>query len=111
MLDVARAIVAARQHRPFSRTLHLADVIRAEVPRSNDGIDPATLGTDLTDNTDGVVKIHHMHLWCITPGRPMATMHAVLTAEACEIDTVSALRRRLTEHHGIAHITIEVERE
>ncbi|MCB2106822.1 MAG: 16S rRNA (cytosine(1402)-N(4))-methyltransferase RsmH, partial [Rhodobacteraceae bacterium] len=39
---VARAIVAARQHRPFSRTLHLADVIRAEVPRSNDGIDPAT---------------------------------------------------------------------
>ena len=39
---VARAIVEARQNRPFSRTLHLADVIRAEVPRSNDGIDPAT---------------------------------------------------------------------
>lgn len=76
-----------------------------------DGIDPAALGTDLTDNTDGVVKIHHMHLWCITPGRPMATMHAVLTVDACEIDTVSALRRRLTEHHGITHITIEVERE
>ncbi|MEN0653708.1 MULTISPECIES: cation diffusion facilitator family transporter [Hyphobacterium] len=76
-----------------------------------DGIDPAILGADLTNNTDGVVKIHHMHLWCITPGRPMATMHAVLTAEACEIKTVSALRRRLTEHHGIAHITIEVERE
>ncbi len=39
---VARAIVAARGERPFSRTLHLADVIRAEVRRSNDGIDPAT---------------------------------------------------------------------
>jgi 16S rRNA (cytosine1402-N4)-methyltransferase len=39
---VARAIVAARIERPFSRTLHLADVIRAEVRRSNDGIDPAT---------------------------------------------------------------------
>lgn len=39
---VARAIVAARSERPFSRTLHLADVIRAEVRRSNDGIDPAT---------------------------------------------------------------------
>ena len=39
---VARAIVAARSERPFSRTLHLADVIRAEVRRSHDGIDPAT---------------------------------------------------------------------
>jgi 16S rRNA (cytosine1402-N4)-methyltransferase len=39
---VARAIVAARAERPFSRTLRLADVIRAEVRRSHDGIDPAT---------------------------------------------------------------------
>jgi 16S rRNA (cytosine1402-N4)-methyltransferase len=39
---VARAIVAARAERPFSRTLRLADVIRAEVRRSQDGIDPAT---------------------------------------------------------------------
>ena len=39
---VARAIVAARLERPFSRTLHLADVIRAEVRRGGDGIDPAT---------------------------------------------------------------------
>ena len=39
---VARAIVSARQERPFSRTLRLADVIRAEVRRSHDGIDPAT---------------------------------------------------------------------
>lgn len=39
---VAKAIVAARLQRPFSRTLHLADVIRAEVRRAHDGIDPAT---------------------------------------------------------------------
>lgn len=39
---VARAIVEARRERPFSRTLRLADVIRAEVRRAQDGIDPAT---------------------------------------------------------------------
>ncbi len=39
---VAHAIVKARKTRPFSRTIHLADVIRAEVRRSQDGIDPAT---------------------------------------------------------------------
>ncbi len=39
---VAHAIVRARKTRPFSRTIHLADTIRAEVRRSLDGIDPAT---------------------------------------------------------------------
>ena len=39
---VAKAIVEARRNRPLSRTLHLADIIRAEVRRANDGIDPAT---------------------------------------------------------------------
>lgn len=39
---VAHAIVMARKTRPFSRTIHLADTIRAEVRRSQDGIDPAT---------------------------------------------------------------------
>jgi len=39
---VARAIVAARSERPISRTLRLADVIRAAVRRAHDGIDPAT---------------------------------------------------------------------
>lgn len=39
---IARAIVEARTNRPLSRTLQLADIIRAVIPRANDGIDPAT---------------------------------------------------------------------
>ncbi|MDG2244169.1 MAG: 16S rRNA (cytosine(1402)-N(4))-methyltransferase RsmH [Rhodospirillaceae bacterium] len=39
---IAQAIVMARKSHPFSRTIHLADTIRAEVKRSQDGIDPAT---------------------------------------------------------------------
>lgn len=39
---VARAVVAARQEAPIDRTGRLAAVIRSAVPRSNDGIDPAT---------------------------------------------------------------------
>lgn len=85
-----------------------AAILLESVP---DGVDLTALGADLADNTGGVVRVHHMHLWSITPGRTMATMHAVLTPDACEIVTVSALRERLKDHHGIAHITIEVERE
>ncbi len=39
---IARAIVAARRAAPFTRTAQLADVVRRVVPRSRDGIDPAT---------------------------------------------------------------------
>jgi 16S rRNA (cytosine1402-N4)-methyltransferase len=39
---VARAIVEARRTKPFERTLELAEVVRRVVPKSKDGIDPAT---------------------------------------------------------------------
>ncbi len=39
---VARAIVAARRAAPITRTLALAEIVRGAVPKSRDGIDPAT---------------------------------------------------------------------
>lgn len=39
---VARAIVARRKEQLFTRTTDLARTVRSVVPRSNDGVDPAT---------------------------------------------------------------------
>ncbi|UCH75424.1 MAG: 16S rRNA (cytosine(1402)-N(4))-methyltransferase RsmH, partial [Rhodospirillales bacterium] len=39
---IARAIVTAREVRPITGTLGLAGIVRQVVPRSRDGIDPAT---------------------------------------------------------------------
>ncbi|HET8726096.1 MAG TPA: 16S rRNA (cytosine(1402)-N(4))-methyltransferase RsmH, partial [Alphaproteobacteria bacterium] len=39
---VARAIAEARVSAPIERTLQLADIVRRVVPKSKDGIDPAT---------------------------------------------------------------------
>lgn len=39
---VARAIVAARKESPIETTSALANIVRSAVPRSKDGIDPAT---------------------------------------------------------------------
>ena len=39
---VARAIVAAREAGPITRTEQLAEIVRRAVPRAKDGIDPAT---------------------------------------------------------------------
>ncbi|QJE72270.1 16S rRNA (cytosine(1402)-N(4))-methyltransferase RsmH [Aerophototrophica crusticola] len=39
---IARAIVERRKTQPFARTGDLADLVRSVVPKSKDGIDPAT---------------------------------------------------------------------
>jgi 16S rRNA (cytosine1402-N4)-methyltransferase len=39
---IARAITAARQRRPIRRTIELAEIVRAAVPQSEPGQDPAT---------------------------------------------------------------------
>jgi 16S rRNA (cytosine1402-N4)-methyltransferase len=39
---IARAIVLARQRRPIRRTTELADIVRAAIPKSEPGQDPAT---------------------------------------------------------------------
>jgi 16S rRNA (cytosine1402-N4)-methyltransferase len=39
---IAHAIIEARRGTPITRTLHLAELIRAVLPRARDGIDPAT---------------------------------------------------------------------
>jgi 16S rRNA (cytosine1402-N4)-methyltransferase len=39
---VARAIVAQRRQRPIRRTLELAEIVRAAVPKAEPGLDPAT---------------------------------------------------------------------
>lgn len=39
---IARAIVAARQRQPIARTLALAEIVRAAMPRVEPGLDPAT---------------------------------------------------------------------
>jgi 16S rRNA (cytosine1402-N4)-methyltransferase len=39
---VARAITAARHHRPIRRTIELAEIVRAVVPKFEPGQDPAT---------------------------------------------------------------------
>jgi 16S rRNA (cytosine1402-N4)-methyltransferase len=39
---IARAVVEARAEAPIRRTLQLAEIVRRVVPRSRDGIDPAT---------------------------------------------------------------------
>jgi cobalt-zinc-cadmium efflux system protein len=75
-----------------------------------EGFDPEELKRDLVTAVPGVEDVHHVHLWALTPERPLVTLHARI-ADGLDHDT--ALRRlqsRLGERFGLQHATIQVER-
>jgi len=58
----------------------------------------------------GVVGIHHVHVWGLTPQNLMLTMHVCLEAEAVNpTDTIRGVKDLLGRDYGIGHCTIELE--
>lgn len=66
---------------------------------------------DLTDAVEGVVDIHHAHLWSLDGRRSMMTLHAKVASEASGPGVVARIKARLLEKHRIGHATIEIEVE
>jgi len=72
-------------------------------------MDVERLRTTLTEEVPAVQDVHHVHVWSLTPERPLLTMHATV-AEAADLAAVLAhLKRILSERFGIHHSTIQVE--
>ena len=55
---------------------------------------------------EGVIDVHHIHIWSMDGSRNYATMHIVCEGEAHEIK--HKIREELKEH-GINHVTLELE--
>lgn len=59
-------------------------------------------------HVEGVLDVHHIHIWSMDGQRNYATMHVVTNADAQQVKR--AIREEL-EEHGIGHVTLELERE
>ena len=57
---------------------------------------------------DGVLGVHHIHIWSMDGQSNYATMHVVTNADHHHIK--HAIREELREH-GIGHVTLELEAE
>ena len=57
---------------------------------------------------DGVIDVHHIHIWTLDGQSNYATMHIVAKGETHEIKHL--VRDELKEH-GISHVTLEIETE
>jgi cobalt-zinc-cadmium efflux system protein len=57
----------------------------------------------------GVVGFHDLHVWSISEGFDVLTVHVVIAPGHHGIDVVQAVSRRLREVHGLEHTTIQPE--
>ena len=75
-----------------------------------ENVDPAELRDRLRSAVPQIIDIHHVHIWSLTGGRPVLTLHAVLGDEADHDGALAALHGSLEELFGISHATIQLER-
>jgi cobalt-zinc-cadmium efflux system protein len=75
-----------------------------------EGFDAGEIKADLATAVPGVVEIHHVHLWALTPERPLVTLHARIEAEADHDEVLALVQHRLADRFGLRHATVQVER-
>lgn len=72
------------------------------------GIDPQRVEADLRALA-GVADVHDLHLWTLTSGMEVATVHLVVEAGTDPHPVLDAAQELLGERHGIAHATVQTE--
>jgi cobalt-zinc-cadmium efflux system protein len=58
---------------------------------------------------EGVCDVHDLHLWSLTSGMDVATVHLVTATGADAHAVLDRARELLRGRHGIAHATLQVE--
>ncbi|HET6603651.1 MAG TPA: cation diffusion facilitator family transporter [Xanthomonadaceae bacterium] len=77
---------------------------------------PAHARTDIIEGelprrVQGLASLHHVHVWSLSLRETLLTCHARLQSGADPDQVLAAMRRTLQADYGIAHATIEIERE
>ena len=73
-----------------------------------EGIDYLNVGADLAA-VDGVVSVHDLHVWDMSPGEPALIGHLEITDLARWPGVLDAVRNMLLDKHGIDHVTLQPE--
>ena len=86
---------------------NLGEALGLFLEKTPSGIDVAEIKEHL-ESIEGVLGIHHIHLWSMDGQNNYATMHVVASGESHRVKR--KIREELSEH-GIDHATLELESE
>lgn len=75
-----------------------------------EGMDPAEIRSSLV-GVPGVADAHHVHVWSLTSGSPVATLHLRLAPGAQAGAVLVAVKQHLGKAFGITHSTVEIDPE
>jgi cobalt-zinc-cadmium efflux system protein len=71
-------------------------------------IDYLQIGEDL-ENTEGVISVHDLHVWDMSPGQPALIGHIEIENLNAWPTLLESIKKMLLEKHGIDHITLQAE--
>lgn len=74
-----------------------------------DGLEPATLRREIPEQLKAVSSVHHVHVWSLTPGRHLVSLHAAIEEGEDRQAALVAIRTLLVERYGLDHATIQLE--
>ena len=86
---------------------NLAEAVDLFLEKTPRGVDLEELRSHIGE-IDGVLDVHHIHVWSMDGQANYATMHVVATGDHHRVK--EAVREELLEH-GIVHATLELEAE
>ncbi len=74
-----------------------------------DGAAPEKIERHILEHVPGVAAVGHIHVWSITSGRTLATMHVRPANDTEARVVVRAVERELESHFEIEHATVAVD--
>lgn len=74
-------------------------------------VDVNLIRHELIEDVSSVTDVHHVHVWSITPERPVLTMHVTVATLENYSATLHKIQACLAEHFGIEHATVQIEHE
>lgn len=86
---------------------NLKEAVDLFLEKTPHGVDIEEIKEHIT-HIDGVLDIHHIHVWSMDGHHNYATMHVVTNGDAHKMKEL--IREELAEH-GIGHATLELEAE
>ena len=74
------------------------------------GVDLAKVDETIR-GTPGVLALHDLHVWTISDGFPVLTVHVTISPGSHGVDVARRAGERIRDHHGIEHVTVQPEAE
>jgi cobalt-zinc-cadmium efflux system protein len=74
-----------------------------------EGVSLVEVEKDLHQAHEEILDIHHVHVWQVTAGSRIATLHAELRPEADQTVVLTAIKIMLSERWKVDHATVQFE--